>query len=56
MGELEPVAGSLQNARLFGTPHASRCPVLSFRGRNDQILRRAGSRRHDEEPISGARR
>ena len=56
MGELEPVAGSLQNARLFGTPHASRCPVPSFRGRNDQILRRAGSCRHDEEPISSARR
>ena len=56
MGEPEPAAGSLQDACLLGAPHAGRCPVPSFRGRNDQFLRRAGRGRHDEETVGGTRR
>jgi hypothetical protein len=50
MGEPEPAVGPLQDARLLGTPHAGRCLVPSFRDRKDQVLRRAGRGRHDEEP------
>jgi hypothetical protein len=55
MGERDPAVGSLQNAGLLGPPDSGRRPVRSCR-RHHQTFRRAGRRRHDEEPISGARR
>jgi hypothetical protein len=55
MGEREPAAGPLEDARLLGAPHAGRRPVPSCRGRDDQVLRGTGGRRHDQEPVGGAR-
>ena len=56
MGEPDPAAGPLQDARPLGAPDAGRCPIPSCRRRDDQVLCRAGGRRHGEEPVGGARR
>jgi hypothetical protein len=56
MGEPDAAAGPLEDARLLGSLDAGRCPLPSCRRRGDQVFCRAGGRRHDEEPIGGARR
>jgi hypothetical protein len=55
VGEPDPAAGALRDARRFGPLQAGRCPIPSCR-RNHQILCRAGRSGDDEEHIGGTRR
>jgi len=55
VGEPDPAAGALQDARRFGPLQAGRCPIPSFGRRNHQILCRAGRSGDDEEHIGGTR-